>query len=81
MLKIYQSYQDKDQIKIEDYIDFEYGKFDTGIDGFGIVNSGNISCRRANYELQTLKSFREYIKRVKLEDGYVQDFVLFNPQS
>ena len=33
---------------------------------------------RANYELQTLKSFREYLKTVKTINGYVDDFTIWN---
>lgn len=79
MLKIYKAYANQGKIEIDDYIDFNNGRFDTGLNGFGTVYSGNLFCLRANYELQTLKSFREYIKSVKLEDGYIEDFTLFNP--
>ena len=81
MLKIYQAYADRDEIKIKDQIDFRYGQFDTGLNGFGQVKSGNLSVSRANYELQTLKSFREYLKTVKTIDGYVDDFAIWNPMT
>ncbi len=81
MLKIYNAYSEHGIIKIEDYIDFRYGQFNTGLNGFGQVKSGNLSCRRANYELQDLKYYMDYLKRVKLTDGYVEDFVIWNPYS
>ena len=81
MLKIYQAYADRDEIKIKDQIDFRYGQFDTGLNGFGQVKSGNLSVSRANYELQTLKSFREYLKTVKTIDGYVDYFAIWNPMT
>ncbi len=81
MLKIYNAYSEHGNIKIEDHIDFRYGQFDTGLNGFGQVKSGNLSCKRANYELQDLKYYTDYLKRVKLIDGYVEDFVIWNPQS
>ena len=31
-------------------------QFDTGINGFGKVMSGNLNVSKANYKLQTLKS-------------------------
>lgn len=80
MLKIYQAYVDKDEIKIKDKIDFRYGEFDTGINGFGKVKSTN-HISRANYELQTLRSFKNYVQRVTKIDGYVEDFVLHNPMT
>lgn len=79
MLKIYNAYSEDGTIKIKDYIDFSYGKFDTGLNGFGQVKSCNLSCKRANYELQDLKHYEDYLRSVKLTDGYVQDFVIWNP--
>lgn len=81
MLKIYNAYANHGEIKIEDYITFDNGTFDTGCDGFGKVHAGNYYCKRANYELQTLKSFREYIKNVKNVDGWLQKFTIWNPMS
>lgn len=81
MLKIYNAYSEHGNIKIEDYIDFRNDQFDTGLNGFGQVKSGNLSCKRANYELQNLKYYIGYLKRVKLTDGYVEDLVIWNPLS
>lgn len=36
---------------------------------------------RANYELQKLKRFREYLQAVKTTDGYVDDFIIWNPMT
>lgn len=79
MLKIYNAYSKHGEIKVEDYIDFSYGQFDTGLYGFGQVKSGNFSCERANYELQKLEAFKEYLQKVKVSDGYVEDFLIWNP--
>lgn len=82
MLKIYNAYAEHGNIKIEDYIDFKGGKFDTGLDGFGEVVSGNITCKRANYELtKDLNSYIDYLRTVKLTDGYVENFMIWNPYS
>lgn len=81
MLKIYNAYSEHGNIKVEDYIEFEYGQFDTGVNGFGIVESGNLSCQRVNYEFQNLKYYIEYLREVKLTDGYVEDFLIWNPFS
>ena len=81
MLKIYNAYEDHGEIKVEDYITFNYGSFHTGYDGFGEVHSGNLNCIRANYELQTLKSFKEGLKSIKTIDGWVQNFMIWSPKS
>lgn len=81
MLKIYNAYANHGEIKLEDYITFNHGAFDTGCDGFGEVRSGNLNCEKANYELRLLNSFREYIKNVKIIDGRLQNFIFFNPVS
>lgn len=81
MLKIYNAYGENGSIKIQDYIDFSSGQYDTGVNGFGQVKSGNLSCKRANYVLQELKCYLNYLKEVKLTDGYVEDFVMWNPFS
>ena len=81
MLKIYQAYPYMSEIKIKDQIDFKYGMFDTGLNGFGQVKSGNLSVSSANYELQTLNSFREYLQTVKTIDGYAFNFTIWNPMT
>lgn len=55
MFKIYRAFTDMEQIKIEDYIKFTNGQFDTRLNEFGQVKTGNYIYIRANYELQTLK--------------------------
>lgn len=79
MLKIYSAYSNSGHIEINDYIDFEEGEFDTGIDGFGIIKSGNLDSKRTNYVLGNLKDYKDYLKNLKIEDGYVKDFILHNP--
>lgn len=81
MLKIYRAFADRGEIKLEDYITFTNGQFDTGLNGFGQVSTGNNSCTRANYELQNLLYYENYLRSVKLEDGYVTDFLIQNPYS
>ena len=63
MLKIYRAFADRGEIKLEDYITFTNGQFDTGLNGFGQVSTGN------------------NLRSVKLEDGYVTDFIIQNPYS
>lgn len=85
MLKIYRASANNGEIKLDDYISFRSSginnEFNTGANGFGIVNSANPRVTRANYELQALKSFREYIQSVKTTDGFVDDFMLWNPMT
>lgn len=81
MLKLYRAYPEGGKIKIEDKIDFKYGQFDTGLDGFGEVKSSNLGISKANYELQELRSFKEYVQTVETVDGYVKDFVLWYPMT
>lgn len=81
MLKIYNAYSKHGEIQLDDYIDFDYGEFDTGHQGFGQVQSGNLNCKRANYELQNLRGYLDYLRNIKAEDGYVKNFVMYNPVS
>ncbi len=81
MLKIYRVFEEKDQIKIQDYLKFKDGRFNTGLHGFGEIKSGNNDCIKANYELQTLKSYKKYLQSIKKIDGYVQNFLIFNPYN
>lgn len=81
MLKIYRAFADGEQIKIQDHIKFTYGQFDTGLYGFGQVKTGNCSCTKANYELQALKHYKNYLQNIKKIDGYVENFAIFNPYS
>ena len=79
MLKIYNAYTNQGEIRIDDHILFVNGQFDTGVNGFGVVQSANISCTKAYYELQSLEDYRKYLQNIKLSDGYVQKFMLWNP--
>lgn len=81
MLKIYRAYADEEQIKLRDYIRFNNGEFDTGLYGFGRVETGNYSCTKANYELQKLKNYNRYLQSIKRNDGYVENFAIFNPYN
>lgn len=81
MLKIYRAFAEGEQIKIQDHIKFTYGQFDTGLYGFGQVKTGNCSCTKANYELQALKHYKNYLQSIKKIDGYVENFAIFNPYS
>ncbi len=73
MLKIYNAYCDNGQIKIDDYIDFNEGVYDTGTMGYGQIVSGNFSCQRANYEFLALEAFRAYVKQTQITDGFLSD--------
>lgn len=81
MIKIYNAYSECGTIKIEDYIEFKQGIYGTGYNGFGNVIASNLNCKKANYELQSLKRYREYLQGIKKEDGYILDFMLWNPVS
>ena len=78
MLKIYEASLQNRNIVLNNYITFENGMYDTGYDGYGYVYAGK-NCIKANYNLETLKTFREYVKNLKMEDNYVKDFIIFNP--
>ena len=80
MLKIYNAQANHEEIKLDDFIRFDHGRFDTGLDGFGQVRAG-AKCTKANYDLESLEDFLDYTKKVKVEDGWVDKFVLWNPIS
>lgn len=79
MLKLYKAYTEYGNLKVEDSIDFYYGRFDSGLNGYGHIQSGNTFLKSANFELESVQCFKEYIKSVKLVDGFVTNFVLLNP--
>ena len=88
MLKIYHAYNKEGSIKIDDFILFRENVypnkprvFDTGLDGFGMVTSGNSRISQANYEFEKLAYFRDYVRSINTEDGYPNDFQLLNPVS
>lgn len=81
MLKIYRAHNLRGKIALQDHIDFEYGRFYTGLHGFGDVLSGNLSCKTANYEYQSLVAYEKYLKKIETNDGYVENFLLYNPLS
>lgn len=81
MLKIYRAYALQGEIKIEDYIKFNNGQFNSGSEGFGEVNSGNIACQIANYSLEGLEEFRKYLLSLSQEDGWVKNFTILKPYS
>ena len=81
MLKIYNAYADNGEIKVEDFITFENGMFNTGLDGFGEVYSGDQSCQKANYTLQSLQNFKIYVNSMDQEDGWISRFIMFRPIS
>ena len=76
MLRICNAYANEGEIVIDDHITFKKGKFNTD---FGEIQSSNYRCRDVSYELQSLNSFKEYLKNVKIVDGYINNFILFNP--
>jgi len=78
MLKIYNAEILDGNIILNDYIDFRYGKFNTGKKGFGEVLGGDpLYCpQRANYNFMSLKDFENYIKTVKVNNGVAQNFVI-----
>ena len=82
MLKIYRSSNLHGEIKLEDNIKFnKIGRFDTGTFGYGEIISGNNRCETANYEFTNLDCFERYIKRVEKHDGFVENFMFWNPKS
>ena len=80
MLKIYNAQANHGEIKLDDFIRFDHGRFDTGLNGFGQVSAG-AKCTRANYDLESIQDFLDYSKSVKVEDGWIDKFVLWNPIS
>lgn len=82
MLKIYRASNFHGKIELQDNIVFDNkGRFDTGRYGYGDIISGNGNCKIANYEFTNLYSFEKYIKTVERKDGFVKNFMLFNPKS
>ena len=81
MLKIYNANAISGEIKLQDYIKFKDGHFDTGYEGFGQIKSGNLSCKNASYILQSVEQFKNYLQNIKVIDGYVENFVFYNPYS
>lgn len=81
MLKIYEATVNEGKIQLNDYIKFKNGYYDTGLNGFGLVRSGNNSVDIANYEHQELESYLKYLKSIKQIDGYVEDYVMLNPTN
>ena len=81
MLKIYNAWANSDQIVVDDFIEFDYGKFDTGVDGFGVVKASISNKEKANYLLQSLEAFKEYLESVKTYDGRVESLIFWNPVS
>lgn len=82
LLKIYNATNVKGKIKINDYIEFKYGKFDTGIHGFGDVNGGDINnpLQIANYEYQHAENYVEFTKCItNTQNGIAINFMLYNP--
>ena len=75
MLKIYEASLNNRNIVLKNYITFENGVYDTG---YGFVYAGN-NCVRANYDIETFKTFKENLKYVKIEDNYIKNFMLMNP--
>ena len=79
MLKIYNAYANMDSIGLNDYIEFAHDeRYHTN---YGNVISGNASVKIANYDHEDLRCFLENARKIKTIDGYIQDFVLFNPYS
>lgn len=81
MLKIYNIYQNQGKIELTDYIDINNGRFFTGYDGYGDIFTEGIKTFYASYVLQHLKSFKKYLQSIKVIDGYLQNFILFNAYS
>ncbi len=83
MLKIYNASYFYGDIKLVDHIDFHVGRFDTDYlgNGYGYVKSATNNVNRANFELTKMDAFLEYLSNVDVNDGWVQDFKLWNPQS
>ena len=82
MLKIYNAINTKGKVKLNDYIEFKYGKFDTGIHGFGDVNGGDASnpSQIANYEYLHVENYIDLTRCMTTEkDGIVTNFMLYNP--
>lgn len=82
MLKIYNAINIKGKVKLNDYVEFKYGKFDTGIHGFGEVSGGDISnpSQIVNYEYLHAENYIELTKCMTNEhNGIVTNFMLYNP--
>lgn len=82
MLKIYNAINNHGKIKLNDYIEFKYGKFDTGIHGFGDVSGGDINnpSQIVNYEYLHADNYVEFTKSMtNVKDGTATNFIIYNP--
>ncbi len=79
MLKIYNASAWQGEIILKDHIEFTNGIYNTGLHGYGEIYSGNTEVKIANYDFHRLIGFEEYVKSIKLSDGFVKDFILFHP--
>lgn len=83
MIKIYNAIGTNGKVVLKKGINFSYGVFDTGYDGYGKIVSGRDNCKRADYLIEKLEHFRNYIKEVEKIDGFIRNdnFVFYNPYS
>jgi len=82
MLKIYNAINQKGKVKLNDHIEFKYGKFDTGIHGFGDVSGGDSTnpSQIANFEYQYAENYVELTKcMTNMQNGTATNFMLYNP--
>lgn len=85
MLKIYNIMYVKGDIKLYDYINFEYGRFDTGSNGFGdVLSTYNVllPSKIINYDRVSKENYKELTRELaQLKDGFVTNFYLNQPLS
>ena len=86
MLKIYRAHDLHGQIVVDDYLEFKYGIYDTGLPfGFGDVNCpGNtlIPSKKINYVWTSINRYTELTRKfANIQDGFATDFYLNNPYS
>ena len=85
MLKIYRAYDLQGKVVLDDYIEFKYGIFSTGANGFGdIVISKDMdkASKKFNYENTSSKNYVELTKKfAELQDGFITKSPFFNLYS
>lgn len=76
MLKLYTAYGNQGKVEIRDGVTFKNGIYSPW-EGYGDIHSGYLNINgNINYDIRSLKEFKDYVKNLEFSDGYVQDFRL-----
>lgn len=83
MIKIYNAIGENGKVVLKKGIKFSHGSFYTGHEGYGSITSGRSDCKRADYLLENLEHFINYISEIEKIDGFIRNnnFIFYNPYS